>query len=54
MVFRKYPRSQTCSGCGYKNLLVNNLTVRIWGCPDCHTVHNRDTNASINILNKGF
>ena len=49
-----YPSSQTCSGCGYKNPLVKNLAVRVWECPDCHIVHDRDTNASINILNKGL
>ena len=50
----KYPSSQTCSSCGYKNPLVKNLAIRNWECPDCHTKHDRDTNASINILNKGL
>lgn len=49
-----YPSSQTCSCCGYKNVLLKNLAIRVWECPDCHTVHDRDTNASINILTKGL
>ena len=49
-----YPSRQTCSCCGCKNPLVKNLAIRKWECPECHATHDRDTNASVNILNKGL
>ena len=49
-----YPSSQTCSSCGYRNPLVKNLRIRIWECPKYHAVHDRDTNAGINILKKAL
>ena len=51
-VDRWFPSSKTCHECGYvyKGLT---LSERQWRCPECGTVHDRDLNAAVNILEEG-
>lgn len=46
---RFYPSSKTCSNCGFK-IDELPLNIRNWQCPNCNTIHDRDINASYNIL----
>ena len=48
--------TQTCSVCGYvmKGEEHLGLDVRKWKCPSCHTRHDRNQNAAVNILNRGL
>ena len=48
VVSRWYPRSKTCSACGHRVPKMS-LSVREWTCPECHTHHDRDINAAINL-----
>ena len=56
-VDRFFPSTKKCSKCQKINKNLNgleNLKIRDWECPNCHTNHQRDWNAAINILNEGF
>jgi putative transposase len=46
------PTSQVCSACGVKDG-PKPLSIRIWACAACGTVHDRDVNAARNILAAG-
>ena len=49
-----FPSSQICFTCGTKNERVKDLSVRKWECPKCHSLNERDINASLNILVEGM
>lgn len=43
--------SQNCSNCSFCSG-PKPLQIREWTCPKCHTYHDRDINAAVNILHK--
>ena len=54
---RFYPSTQICNSCGFQNTFLKGLKglkVREWICPECGEVHDRDFNASRNILKEGL
>lgn len=48
-----FPSSKTCNNCGYINKNLK-LRDRIWKCPKCGKILDRDINAAKNILNRGL
>ncbi|MEQ6353458.1 IS200/IS605 family element RNA-guided endonuclease TnpB [Lysinibacillus sp. M3] len=52
-VSRWFPSSQICSDCGHHDG-KKSLKIRDWTCPICHANHDRDINASKNILAEGL
>ncbi|WP_110926770.1 IS200/IS605 family element RNA-guided endonuclease TnpB [Bacillus massiliglaciei] len=52
-ISRWFPSSQICSDCGHQDS-KKSLEIRDWACPICHAHHDRDINASKNILAEGL
>ena len=52
-VNRFYPSSKTCGDCNWINQELK-LSDREWTCKSCGAIHDRDVNASRNILKEGL
>ena len=50
---RSYESSNNCSNCGYIHKDLT-LSAREWKCTVCNAVHDRESNASVNIPKKGY
>jgi putative transposase len=52
-VDRFFPSSKTCNHCLHQVDSLS-LDIRVWQCPKCGTIHDRDINAAINIRDEGL
>ncbi|MGY6528320.1 MAG: IS200/IS605 family element RNA-guided endonuclease TnpB [Cyanobacterium sp.] len=52
-VNRFFPSSKTCNHCLHQVDSLN-LDMRLWQCPKCGTIHDRDINAAKNIRDEGL
>ena len=53
LINKWFPSSQICSNCGF-NSGKKPLRIREWTCENCNCHHDRDLNASVNILHEGL
>ena len=50
-----FPSSQICNCCGFQNLILKDLAIRYWNCPNCRVTNiDRDANAAKNIKQEGL
>ena len=47
---KNYAATKICSVCGFQNEDLEDVRIREWTCPECHTHHHRDLNAAVNIV----
>jgi putative transposase len=52
-VDRFFPSSKTCNHCLHRTSEMP-LDIRLWQCPKCGTLHDRDINAAKNIRDEGL
>jgi len=48
-----FASSKTCHACHHK-VDTMPLSVRSWQCPACHSHHDRDINAALNVRHQGI
>ncbi|MBR6404698.1 MAG: IS200/IS605 family element transposase accessory protein TnpB [Lachnospiraceae bacterium] len=53
-VGRHYPSSQLCHDCGYQYPAVRECRLKVWTCPQCGKIHQRDENAALNIRDEAL